>query len=213
MTADGHIVLHHDNTLNRTTNETGEITEKTLEQLRNVDAAWNYPELRGSGITIPTLEEVLAEFTPTNVVFFFDIKDDKVVPFLPEIIKRWQLSERLIVGAVLPRTNQSLRKVIGKSIPIAPDFKTVLFMIVTYIFGLSWIIPTKHAIMGSHISELTNQLLTTGLYYDWKKRNVKIILFGEGLNEAETQRHCIREGVDILLTDRPDILKEVLKTK
>jgi len=212
LTTDGHIVLFHDNTLNRTTNGTGEIIEKNLEQLRSLDAAWNYPELRGKGITIPTLEEVLEEFSPTNIIFFFDIKDDRVVPMLPQIIERWNLSERIIVGAVHPRTNKAIQAVLPKTVPIAPDFAAVITMMITYVFGLSWIFPTRHSMMGSHISDLTKNILTSGLYSDWKRRNMKLILFGEGLNDAETQRHCIREGVDILLTDRPDILKDVLKT-
>jgi len=211
LTKDQHIVLIHDNTLNRTTNGTGEITDKLLPELRSLDAAWNYPNLRGTGITIPLLEEVLEEFAPTDVIYFFDIKDERVVPMLPEIIKKWNLSERIIVGAVFPSVNKAIRLIIPKNIPIAPDFKSVLLLILSYILGLSWILPTRHSMMGSHISEMTKNILTPGLFLDWKNRNMKVIIFGEGLNDAETQKHCIREGVDILLTDRPDILKEVLK--
>jgi len=83
----------------------------------------------------------------------------------------------------------------------------------SYLFGLSWLVPTRHILMGSHISNLTKRIISPGLISDWKKRNMRIILFGEGLNDEETQRHCLNEGVDILLTDRPDILKELLRTK
>jgi len=175
------------------------------------DAAWNYSELRGTGIVIPTLDEVLEEFIKTNVIFFFDIKDERVVPRLPQIIERWKLSDRLIVGAVFPSINRAIRSTIPKTIPIAPDFSGVISLMLTYVLGISWILPTRHSMMGSHISELTKNILTPGMFSDWKKRHMKIILFGEGLNDAESQKHCIREGVDILLTDRPDILKEVLK--
>jgi len=214
LTTDGHIVLFHDISLNRTTNGTGLISDKSLEQLRILDAAWNYPELRGKGITIPTLEEVLEEFTKTpNIIFFFDIKDDRVVPMLPQIINHWNLTERLIVGAVFPGINKALRSTLPKTIPIAPDFTTVITWMLTYVLGISWILPTRRSMMGSHISDLTKNILTPGLISDWKRRNMKIVLFGEGLNDAESQKECIQKGVDLLLTDRPDILKEVLKRK
>lgn len=113
---------------------------------------------------------------------------------------------------MLPGTNAAVRKVVPKSVPIAPDVKSVIILIFSYILGLSWLVPTRHVLMGSHISDLTKRILSPGLYTEWKKRNMKIILFGEGLNDEETQRHCIKEGVDILLTDRPDLLKEVIRS-
>jgi len=213
LTEDDHIILFHDTELSRTTNGIGDITNKTLDELRSLDAAWNYPELRGTGITIPTLDEVLIEFTPTPVVFFFDIKDARVIPKLPAIISQWNLTDRLIVGAVIPGCNKALQNLLPKSIPIAPDFVTVVFMLFTYVLGLSWLLPTKHALMGAHIAEMTKQILTPSLFSDWKKRNMKIVLFGDGLNDAETQKQCIRDGVDILLTDRPDIARDVLRSK
>jgi len=71
MSSDGHIVLMHDITLNRTTNGTGAVSNFTLAQLKELDAAWHYPGLRSTGIQIPTLQEVLEEFNTTDVIFFF----------------------------------------------------------------------------------------------------------------------------------------------
>src|SRR6516162_8701953 len=48
--ADGHLVVIHDDTLDRTTNGTGAVVEKTFACLRSLDA--------GRGERIPTLEEV-----------------------------------------------------------------------------------------------------------------------------------------------------------
>jgi len=49
----GELVVIHDDTLERTTNGTGPVREKTLSELRTLDA--------GRGEKIPLLEEVLAE--------------------------------------------------------------------------------------------------------------------------------------------------------
>ena len=50
MTADGHLVLMHDLLLDRTTNGHGSVEEKTLAELRRLDA--------GSGERIPLLSEL-----------------------------------------------------------------------------------------------------------------------------------------------------------
>src|ERR671916_458700 len=69
VTRDGHIVVIHDATVDRTTNGTGAVSEMTLEELRRLDAGHNFsPDggptrpYRGRGVRVPTLGEVLREF-------------------------------------------------------------------------------------------------------------------------------------------------------
>jgi glycerophosphoryl diester phosphodiesterase len=58
LSADGVLVVHHDETLDRTTDGTGELAALTLAQLQQLDAGrWFSPEFGGE--RIPTLEEVL----------------------------------------------------------------------------------------------------------------------------------------------------------
>jgi len=58
LTRDGEVVVFHDRTLNRTTNGTGPIEDRTLEELKKLDAgSWFNSKFRGE--RIPTLSEVL----------------------------------------------------------------------------------------------------------------------------------------------------------
>ena len=57
LSADGHVVVIHDATLERTTSGAGEVSQHTLEALRRLDAgSWYGPEFTGE--PIPTLTEV-----------------------------------------------------------------------------------------------------------------------------------------------------------
>jgi glycerophosphoryl diester phosphodiesterase len=59
-TADGEVVVLHDDTVDRTTNGTGRVDELTLDELRRLDAGtWLDP--RFAAERIPTLAEALAE--------------------------------------------------------------------------------------------------------------------------------------------------------
>ena len=59
LSRDGHVVLFHDDTLNRTTNGRGVIGDATLSALRQLDAgAWFGPAFRDE--RIPTLGEAMA---------------------------------------------------------------------------------------------------------------------------------------------------------
>ena len=56
MTADGHVVVIHDETVDRTSNGTGFVYQKTLAELRELDfGSWFSPDFAGT--KIPTLEE------------------------------------------------------------------------------------------------------------------------------------------------------------
>lgn len=58
LSADDQIVVIHDPTLERTTNGTGEVTSKTLAELKTLDAgSWFSPFFAGE--TIPTLREMI----------------------------------------------------------------------------------------------------------------------------------------------------------
>jgi glycerophosphoryl diester phosphodiesterase len=74
QTADGVLVLLHDQTLTRTTDCSGRVTDKTLAELQACDAGWWFspgqgttsPDdalphpARGKGVTVPTAEELFA---------------------------------------------------------------------------------------------------------------------------------------------------------
>ena len=57
--SDGKLVLMHDDSVDRTTNGKGKVSELTFEELRKLDAgSWFKPEFKGT--KIPALEEALA---------------------------------------------------------------------------------------------------------------------------------------------------------
>ena len=59
ISKDGHLVVIHDASLERTTNGFGSVPEKTLDELKKLDAgAWFSEEFRGE--PIPTIEEMVA---------------------------------------------------------------------------------------------------------------------------------------------------------
>src|SRR5437870_11296770 len=67
LTRDGEVVVMHDWTLERTTDGTGAVCDRTLAEIRRLDAgAWFGPAFRGT--RVPTLADVLAAVgLPVNV--------------------------------------------------------------------------------------------------------------------------------------------------
>lgn len=104
LSADGHVVVIHDPTLDRTTNHTGPVDRLTLADLQRADAgarftrdggeAWPYRE---KGIVVPTLDDVLATFP--SMPLLIEIKAPAASRVARAIIERHNATQRCIVAS------------------------------------------------------------------------------------------------------------------
>ncbi|MDQ7992735.1 MAG: glycerophosphodiester phosphodiesterase family protein [Propionicimonas sp.] len=76
LSADGTIVVIHDETLARTTDGTGNVCDHTFAQLRRLDACAGHVGFRG--VTIPSLDEVLEVLEPSGVTINIELKNSEV---------------------------------------------------------------------------------------------------------------------------------------
>lgn len=75
-TKDGHVVVIHDSTLNRTTDKKGAVADMVLEEIKKADAG-SWFNKAFSGERIPTLAELL-ELTKGKVITVIEIKPDNI---------------------------------------------------------------------------------------------------------------------------------------
>lgn len=83
MTRDGHVVVIHDAALDRTTNGTGFVGEKTLPDLRVLDAGFWF-DAAFAGERIPTFEEVVA-WAKGRIGLNVELKSGPYPFFYPEL--------------------------------------------------------------------------------------------------------------------------------
>lgn len=152
LTKDRRVVVTHDAHLGRTTNCEGYIAERTLEDLRDCDAAHNWVPgrvddphaaehefvLRGEAATnpdlrIPTLEQVLDAFP--GVPLTIEIKAEAAVDPVVEVLRGRQVPyDQLIVTSFLQPAVDRLRTC-DRQLPLGP--------------GLSWTLRfTLRALLG-----------------------------------------------------------------
>jgi len=104
VTADGHVVVIHDATLDRTTNLSGRADRMTLAGIQRADAGANFTldggrtwPYRSKGLTIPTLDEVLRTFP--SMPLLIEVKARAASPATRALIERHQAQARCIVAA------------------------------------------------------------------------------------------------------------------
>ncbi|MCD6538686.1 glycerophosphodiester phosphodiesterase [Candidatus Bathyarchaeota archaeon] len=114
LTADGHIIALHDETVDRTTNGSGYARDMTLEEIRRLDA--------GNGERIPTLREII-DLVRDRADLLIDVKDLGMEDKLAETI----LNEDLIEDAVFISSPNIIRRLkeICNEFQICPYYRFV----------------------------------------------------------------------------------------
>lgn len=106
MTADGHLVVIHDETVDRTTNGTGRVADLTLDQLQALDARSIFPEWPEPCV-VPTLTNVLGVVGGLPELFI-EIKSDEpdrleqIVPATIKEIRRHDLVSQVTLTSFDP---------------------------------------------------------------------------------------------------------------
>jgi glycerophosphoryl diester phosphodiesterase len=131
--ADGEVVVFHDDTVDRTTDGTGPIARLSLAEIRALDAGYRFtaPDgaqpFRGRGHRVPTFAEVLSAFpdVPLNV----EIKADDValVDAVRRLLEQFGATARVLLAAESGALMQKIRDripgvVTGMSLPEVLEF-------------------------------------------------------------------------------------------
>ena len=103
LSADGVPIVLHDPTLDRTTDATGIVASLTAGQIGSADAGAHFTidgqsfPYRGSGLRVPTLDEVLAELV--DVPLLIEIKTSRASAETRRVIERHRAESRCVIEA------------------------------------------------------------------------------------------------------------------
>lgn len=95
---DGHLVCIHDDTVDRTTDGTGTVSEMTLAEIRELDAG-NWFDPRFEGEKVPTINEVLkliAEYRQFDILVAVDLKAEHVEADVVKLAVKYDVLDKLI---------------------------------------------------------------------------------------------------------------------
>lgn len=192
---DGHLVVIHDETVDRTTNGKGRVWDLTLEELQTLDACAGKDAYKGA--RIPTLAQVLELIQGTGLICNIEIKTDNI--FYPgieqavlDLVKRMDLENQIIYSSFNHFTLRKIREL---------DKNARLGML----FGDVLVEPWKYASAMLDVQ-----------YLHPMAANINIPNFAEDsraagygvnawtINDAEMMKHCVEQNVNII-TNYPDM--------
>jgi glycerophosphoryl diester phosphodiesterase len=228
VTADRHLVVCHDPTVDRTTEGTGRIADLTLAQVQTLDNAywWSpgeivlhgggadaYP-LRGRaaddpGLRIPALREVLEAFPGTFLNL--DIKESApdVEPYeglLAELLRQFGRGDDVIVGSFLDAATDAFSAV-------APEISTSAGMGATAAFYFAVQDgapppPSRHHALQVPVA-FEDVTVVDQRFVD-AAHEQELAVHVWTVDEPAEMEALLDLGVDGIMTDRPGVLRDVL---
>jgi len=221
-TRDGALVFIHDDTLERTTDGSGPVWEHTLAELKRFDAGYHfspdggrtYP-YRGQGVTVPTLEEVVEAFP--EVRLNVEIKQaclsgrqeqPSAVAAVADFIEKRGLQDRLLVASFRDRVVREFRSASGGAVATsAAQGEARRFWLASRL-RLERLLRVPYDALQVPVRYGSRTVVDRRLVEAAHRRGLQVHVWT--VDEPEDMRRLLGLGVDGLMSDRPDLLLEVV---
>jgi glycerophosphoryl diester phosphodiesterase len=201
LTADGRCVVIHDETVDRTTDGSGQVGAKTFAELRELDA--------GDGQRIPALDEVLEWAHDVGMPLSVELKHPNVCTASPysgleervlDLLRHHDILEDCFVHSYHHAAARRMKE-------LAP--------------GVTTAISCDYADFVD-VAAVARAALADGIHLEWRSLSPEAVaqahaagihILGGGIPEGRDDiiRALIRHGVDMIDDDAPDHLREVVE--
>lgn len=198
VTADGQLVCFHDDTLDRVTSATGPVRSKTLRDLRT---------LRINGIEpIPTFDEALDAFP--QQCFTVDLKDQAAIEPLVKALQRKGVAQRVCIAGAWDGWLAHVRREVP-GISSALGWRSLTALLTCAKTGLR---PPK-ALATAPFAHVPVTLSRVPIFVERlvaMSHDIDVRVVTWTVDDPVVIRRLLDVGVDAIITNRPDVLREVL---
>ncbi|MGM0375039.1 MAG: glycerophosphodiester phosphodiesterase [Chloroflexota bacterium] len=222
LTADEVLVTIHGPDLASTTNGEGPVREATYEEIQALDAGYRflgsgieYP-FRGQGLRHPALRDVLERFQVTPLLFCIELKDGgergiMAAEMLARMLHDLGLEKRVMVASFADETIEAFRAAAGGRVTTSGSEEEVRRILIPSLFGLDkwWLFPGP-------VSAL--QIPVEGAGFDLTQKKVinhahqhRQAVHYWTIDDPQMMRVLTERGADGLITDRPDLAREIFR--
>jgi len=218
ITKDGQIVLMHDEKVDRTTDGTGLIEDLTLDELKQLDAAYKWSNdddktfpYRGQGIQVPTLDELFQKFPQLRYVIEIKLTQNPIDKPLCDLIRKRNMQDKVVIASFHDEAMQNFRATCPEVATSASRGEVTTFVILGKVFLSGLVTPQYESIQPPYDpTESKNiPIMTKRFIREAHAKNIAVEPWT--VNDPVLMKQYIEWGVDGIMTDRPDLMVGVLK--
>lgn len=212
LSRDGIVVVHHDETLERTTSGRGPVSAHTADELARVDAGYHFARdggfpFRGQGIGVPRLEEVLRRYPDAQLIIEMKGDSPELGAAVADVVKRTGAAERALLASFAPRTVLAARAA-GAGIRTGASTPEARAALMRSWLGLA---PRRPPYHGFQVPERAGWLRVISPRFVRAVTRAGLSVAVWVVNEEADMRRLLEWGVTGLITDRPDVAVPLLK--
>ncbi|QIX26680.1 glycerophosphodiester phosphodiesterase [Nocardioides sp. JQ2195] len=199
VTRDGVLLAFHDTVLDRVTDLKGEIASLTYAEVQGA--------LIGGKERVPTLAELFDAFPDAR--FNIDIKAPGAVRPLADFIEARNAHDRILVGSFSRRHLGQFRRLTQGRVPTSAHPGEVVIFLLSPTGGIARLL-TRGRVQALQVPHRKSGIPVTNGWLVRKAHAAGAQVHVWTIDEPEEMAGLIDRGVDGLMTDRTDILKDVL---
>ena len=214
ITKDGKLVLMHDETVDRTTDGTGEIESMTLAELKQLDAGYSWtPDegktfpFRGQGITMTTLEEVFQTFPEKLMTIEIKKSNASMIKPFCDLIRQYNMQDKVLAASFYDDKMKEFRNECPEVATSSAKNETTVFVLSSKAFLAGFYSPDFASLQvpeeSGGITVMTESFVKAA-----HSRGLAVEVWT--INDTEVMQKLINWGVDGIITDRPDLMMELL---
>ncbi len=214
-TSDGVLVTIHDETVDRTTDGRGAVAQMGLAQVQALDAGYRWtPDgtnleiapgaalpYRGTGVTIPSLREVLQALPGVGVNVDIKQHDEATALALCEVIRSEDAVDRVMVASFSAPTLNAFRRACPEVATSASPREVVTFFVLSTLRLTAAYSPPFDALQVP-VSQAGLRVVTPHFVRAAHSRGVEVHVWT--IDDVGTMTDLIEMQVDGIITDRPD---------
>jgi glycerophosphoryl diester phosphodiesterase len=215
VTRDGEVVVIHDATVDRTTDGSGAVAAMTLEEIRRLDAGYSFSSdggrtfpYRGRGLRVPTLAEVYADFPYARVNA--DIKEESpgAEEAVLRVIRGAGAEGRTLIASTDHPVIRRFRRVSEGRVATAASRREIAAFYFLSRLRLEALVRPQYAALQVPVEHHGITIVTPRFVAAAHSRGVRVDVWT--INEVAEMRRLLDLGVDMLMTDRPEALEDLL---
>jgi glycerophosphoryl diester phosphodiesterase len=212
LSKDGVVVVHHDDTLERTTSGRGRVAGATAAELAEIDAGFHFCDgdggypFRGKRIGVPTLHEVLRRYPSASLIIELKEGGEDLAHRVIDEVRAADAVDRVAIGSFYA---DALRAVRRYDPAIATGAAREETRWALYRSWCGWGIGATpyREFQVPEWSGFT-PIVTRRFVAAAHRAGVAVKVWT--VNAAEDMRRLVSLGVDGLITDRPDIARAIV---
>lgn len=214
LTSDGHVVVIHDETVDRTTNGTGAVGALTLDALQALDAGHHFTDaddsypFRGQGIQVPTLYEVIDAFPELRLSLDLKGRTPALLQGVLDLLAERGARDRACLAA---KDRALTRMARDGGVATHASHPEIARLIVFMSVGLGRLVRGLSTIFTVPEFHEGRRVVTPALIRHLKRRGVPVHVWT--VNDPRDMARLLDMGVTGLITDDPASARTLIDTR